>query len=371
MSSLGQLTGKKRRPPLRIAGKRIGRGKVYDFELPYSETYIGGGVGVPVRVIAAPRPGPVIFLMGVVHGDELNGLGIIREIAFERPLDLVRGTIIALPVVNIPGLENHSRYLSDRRDLNRCFPGAAKGSLSGRLARLIWDEIVTKCDYGIDFHTAAVRRTNYPNVRADFGSQGALELGRAFGCHLLVHSSGAVGSLRRTATAADIPTIVLEAGEVWKIEPGIMELGVQGTYNVLAHLRMIRQKPAANLIEEIRRTIWIRAESGGILKFHVAPGQAVRKGQILATNLGIFGQHQNQISAPAAGFILGMTTMPAVKPGEAVFHLAIPSRSTARKIRSQGTNLEVSPEAADIQRILATNVLLQKTRRRKNSVGTT
>lgn len=360
----------KKRPTLYVAGKRIGRGKTYDLELSYSETYTSSRVSIPVRVIAAPRHGPVIFMLGVLHGDELNGLGVIRELIFEDPPVLHRGTIIALPAVNVPGLEAHSRYLSDRRDLNRCFPGSAKGSLSGRLANLIFEEIVMKCDCGLDFHTAAVRRTNYPNIRVDFDDPLSHAMARAFGCQLMVHSKGAEGSLRRTAVRAGIPTIVLEAGEVWKIEPGIVQLGVQGARNVLSWLGMVRTKPADPIsIEEIRRTSWIRSERGGILKFHVIPGQAVRKGQILATNLDIFGRHQHQIIASSEGFILGMTTMPAVQPGDPIFHLAIPSRRTAAKIREPDQTLEVTPEAEDLQKMLATNFLVQKTRRGNNRNG--
>lgn len=354
----------KRRPTLRIAGKRIGRGKTYDLELSYSETYTGMRVGVPVRVIAGPKHGPIVFLSGVIHGDELNGLGIIREVAFEQALTLKRGTVIALPVVNVPGMDSHSRYLSDRRDLNRCFPGSAKGSLSSRLANLLYEEVILKCDCGLDFHTAAIRRTNYPNIRVDFDQPHALALAKAFGCQLVVHSKGAEGSLRRTATKAGIPTIVLEAGEVWKIEPGIVELGVQGARRVLGWLGMLEPLPEPPLpIETIKRTLWIRAERGGILKFHVVPGQAVRKGQILATNLDIYGNHQNQVAAPVEGFILGMATMPAIKPGEPIFHLAVPGRRTAATIRDPKADLEVHPESEDLQRILATNVLVQKTRR--------
>ncbi len=358
----------KPRPTLRIAGKRIGRGKIYDLSLEWSESYTGTREGVPVRVIAGPKPGPVVFLTGGIHGDELNGLGIIRELVFEQPPILVRGTLIAVPAVNVPGLERHSRYLSDRRDLNRCFPGTAHGSLSSRLAHTVFEQLIRHCDCGLDFHTAAVRRTNYPNIRADLSDKATGALAEAFGCELVVHSKGAEGSLRRTAGRAGIPTIVLEAGEVWKIEPGIVDLGLRGARQVLAWLGMldgVLSTPGP--IEPIRRTRWIRAERGGILKFHVVPGQPVRRGQILATNLDIFGRHQHQVTAPADGVILGMTTMPAVKPGEPLFHLAIPTGKTARRIREVGPSLGANPEAARLRRILATNVRLAKTRVRRTA----
>lgn len=347
--------------PLRIGGTRIARGKTYDLDIAYSETYTGHPVTVPARVIAGAKAGPTVFLMGVVHGDELNGLGIIREIVFERKLAIKRGTLIALPCVNVPGLENHSRYLPDRRDLNRSFPGSSTGSLSGRLAHVVFDEVIRKCDFGIDFHTAAVRRTNYPNIRADLSNPEVARLARAFGVPLIVHNRGAEGSLRRVATDAGAPTIVLEAGEVWKIEPGIVEQGRQGALNVLAMLGMTTDKPVnPPFLVEIRKSTWIRAERGGILKFHVVPGEAVRKGQVLATNLGILGQHQNELVSPAEGFILGMTTMPAVKPGEPVFHLAFPSKAQARQIRRPDDTFGDKPIDAALHRSLATSVLVKK-----------
>ncbi len=360
------MPGKQKVPTLRIAGQRIGRGKTYDLEIAYSESYTGLAITIPVRVIAAPQPGPIVFLMGVVHGDELNGLGIIREIMFEQSLDLVRGTVIALPCVNVPGLEAHSRYLPDRRDLNRSFPGSATGSLSARLAHVIYNEVVRKCDYGLDFHTAAVRRTNYPNIRADLTNPEVARLAHAFGIPLIVHNRGAEGSLRRTAVENGIPTIVLEAGEVWKIEPGIVDLGLKGTLNVLMDLKMLPGTPGEPpFCAEIRRSKWIRAERGGILKFHVVPGEAVRKGQVLATNLGILGKHQNRIVAPGEGFVLGMTTMPAVKPGEPVFHLAIPSAGIAQQIRRADHPLGNQPIDEELHRDLATSVLVKKVSNRQ------
>ncbi|HAV65573.1 MAG TPA: succinate dehydrogenase [Verrucomicrobiales bacterium] len=320
--------------PLRIAGRQIERGRTYDLHLDYSQSYTGISISVPVRVVAAEKPGPVVFLCATVHGDELNGIGIIRRVLFDRPLKLQRGTVIAVPVVNVLGLESHTRYLPDRRDLNRCFPGSPKGSLSSRLAHLIFDEVVRHCDYALDFHTAAVRRTNYPNIRADLDHPVARRMAHAFGCELIVHSKGAEGSLRREAVERGIPAIVLEAGEVWKIEPGVVEIGARGAVNVLKHLGMLTgriEKPRHQL--EVRKSVWVRAERGGILKFHALPGDLVRAGQCLATNVTIFGEVQNQLEAPADGIVLGMTTMPAVKPGEPVFHIALTTQSHARMKR--------------------------------------
>lgn len=308
---------------LQIAGKTILHGATCDLHLDYSQSYTGIDVKVPVRVIAAPRPGPIVFFTGVVHGDELNGLGIIRELMFDNELELKRGVVIAVPVVNVVGMDGHNRYLPDRRDPNRCFPGSARGSLTSRLTHLIHTEVIRQCDVGVDLHTAAVRRTNYPNIRADLDDPTVAELARAFGLDLIVHSRGPAGSLRREACRRAIPTIVLEAGEVWKIEPSVVEIGVRGSRNLLRHLRMISTKAErAKFQLEVRKSTWVRAEYGGILKYHAQPGDVVRAGQLIATNQTIFGVVQNELHAPADGIVQGCATMPAVTPGEPVFHIA-------------------------------------------------
>jgi len=347
---------KKSPAPLRVAGQVIEPGRTYDLHLDYSQSYTGISISVPVRVVAAKKPGPVVFLCATVHGDELNGIGIIREVLFEKRLELERGTVIAMPVVNVLGLESHTRYLPDRRDLNRCFPGSARGSLSSRLAHLIFNEVVRHCHCVLDFHTAALRRTNYPNVRADLDDPAVRRLARAFGCELIVHSKGAEGSLRRVAVERGIPTVVLEAGEVWKIEPGVVAIGARGALNVLKCLGMLKgriKKPGHQI--EIRKSVWVRAERGGILNFHTLPGALVRTGQRLATNYTLFGESQNQLKAPADGVVLGMTTMPAVKPGEPVFHIALTELSHAR-LRKQIGSRRQGPLHRQVQAELATSI---------------
>lgn len=348
------------RNQLQLAGRVIERGNEYDLSLDYSESFAGLKISIPVHVIAAREPGPCLFLTALVHGDELNGLGIIHELLFENRINLVRGTLVAIPVVNIHGLEMFSRYLPDRRDLNRCFPGTSKGSLSGRLAHLVYSEIIRYCDYGIDFHTAAVRRTNYPNIRADLSKPDVLKMARAFGCELIVNTKGALGSLRRVAVNRGIPTIVLEAGEVWKIEPGVVEVGVRGALNVMKHLGMIEGNPLPPAYESlIYRTRWIRAEHGGILRFHANPGDVVLMGQDLASNMSLFGREKSRLTATADGIILGMTTMPAVKPGEPLFHLALPDQPIETIIKEISA-LKDSSLSLRLRQDLATNVHARK-----------
>ena len=358
----GQRRTRRDAEVLRIGGQVIDRGRTHDLQLAHSQSYTGLSISVPVRVVAAEKPGPVVCLCATVHGDELNGIGILREVLFERRLRLLKGTVIAVPVVNVLGLESHTRYLPDRRDLNRCFPGSSKGSLSSRLAHLIFSEVVRHCDYLVDFHTAAVRRTNYPNIRANLDDPAVREMAHAFGCELIVHSRGAEGSLRREAVERGIPAIVLEAGEVWKIEHGVVAIGARGALNVLRHLGMLPGRPEKPPHQiEIRKSVWVRAERGGILKFHTLPGDVVKAGQCLATNASLFGETQNQLTAPADGVVLGMTTMPAVKPGEPVFHIALTEQSHARLKRQIG-NRQQARLHRRVQSDLATSIKFSRGR---------
>jgi hypothetical protein len=278
-----------------------------------------------LTVWRAEEAGPTVFVTAAVHGEELNGAGIVRSLLIDPSFELLRGSLILAPVVNVLGLERHQRYLPDRRDLNRSFPGAWDGSLARRFARAIFEGIVKQSDYGIDLHTAAVRRTNYPNVRADLGDPAVKRLAFAFKSEIVISGKGPMGSLRRTASARGCPTIILEAGEVWKIEPSVVEAGIRGVRNVLIWLGMVEGEaiePPYQL--RVDKTKWVRAESGGFLEFHVAPGALVVAGQEIATNADWHGEGSRVICAPADGVVIGMTTLPVVSPGDPVFHLAIP-----------------------------------------------
>ena len=322
---------------LRIGGESIPAGTTRDLALEVTQSYSGAGVPLPIRVVRAAEPGPALLLVAAVHGDELNGTGILRELILGAPFELTAGSLVLVPVVNILGFERHVRYLPDRRDLNRCFPGSPDGSLASRMAHTVFTELISSCDACIDFHTAAVRRTNYPNVRADLSRPEVRRLAKAFGCELLVDSPGTSGSLRRAASEAGCPTIVLEAGEVWKIEPSVVELGVRGVHNVLIKLGMAegkRRKPAYQA--SIDRTTWLRSDSGGLLRFHAAPGEIVEKDQPIASCLTLLGAERGVVRAPEDGIVMGLTTLPLVKPGDPVCHLAIPRKGIDRIRRAIG-----------------------------------
>ncbi len=319
--------------PARWGGKTVAPGERQALEITVSERYSGASVRLPVFVWRGERPGPTVSVTAAVHGDEINGTGAIRFIITQKPFELAAGTLVLVPVVNLPGFEQHARYLPDRRDLNRCFPGNAEGPLAMRMAHAFFEKIARRCDFGIDLHTAALRRTNFPNVRADMSLEPLAELARAFGAELIVSSKGPEGSLRRSATKAGCPTLILEAGEVWKVQPGVVEYAVRGIENCLKHLGMVEGKPTKPAYRvETDSTKWVRAKFGGFLRFHVAPGQIVSAGDPLATNAKLTGEEQNILRAPRDGILLGMTTLPSVAPGDPVCHLAFPRRGVLKKV---------------------------------------
>ncbi|MDQ8180144.1 succinylglutamate desuccinylase/aspartoacylase family protein [Pelagicoccus sp. SDUM812005] len=345
-----------RKSALKIGGVTIRAGETKDIGLDLSETYTGDTIRMPVRVIRSKKPGPRVFITAAIHGDEINGTGIIHDFLFGEACEIKCGTLILVPVVNVLGFENNQRYLPDRRDLNRYFPGSQNGSMAGRIAHKLMNEIAKKCDYGIDLHSAAFQRTNYPNVRADLSSPAIRKLASAFGCALVIDGKGPLGSFRRECARAGVPTIILEAGEPWKIEPSVLQIGVQGIRNVLIHLGMQDGDSMPPPFQAtIRKTQWVRATVGGILKFHISPGEFVREGHAIATNYSILGEEQNIITSPTHGIAIGMATMPAVKPGEPVCHIAKLSESQIKRYE-RNLNKDKTDPYKQAQSDLATNV---------------
>ena len=304
------------------------------YNLVIGERVTGGEVTIPAYVWKAVKPGPIVCVTAAVHGDEINGTGTIRSLISSPPFELLCGTLILVPVVNLLGFERHTRYMPDRRDLNRSFPGSSNGSLAGRLASSFFTQVTKHCDFGIDLHTAAVRRTNFPNVRADMSNPELSAFARAFGTELIIDSGGPVGSLRRAATESGCLTMILEAGEVWKVEPAVVEYAIRGITNCLQHLKMVEGDPIspAYLLETDSAT-WVRATSGGFLEFHVSPGDVVHKDDPIATSSDLTGEEIETLRAPRDGVVLGMTTIPSVAPGAPVLHLSYPKSGTLKRIQ--------------------------------------
>ncbi|WP_319550581.1 succinylglutamate desuccinylase/aspartoacylase family protein [Desulfogranum marinum] len=315
-------------------GEQIAAGEAKNVNLAVGESYSGMTVNIQIHIQRAIEDGPVFFVTAALHGDEINGCGAIRQLIQDADFALLRGTLVLVPVLNLPAFDRHSRYLPDRRDLNRSFPGSKDGSLASRMAYTIFNELVARCEYGIDLHTAAVRRTNYPTVRADLGDPQVRKLAKAFGSEIIINSKGPKNSFRREACAAGCPTIIMEGGEVWKVEPGIVETAVRGVKNVLRNFDMIEgdiKNPPYQII--IDKSKWMRAEHGGFLDFHIQPGDLIEKGQPLATNTTILGEAQGTLLAPFDAVVMGMTSLPAVSPGEPICNLGkLPKKNSPAKL---------------------------------------
>ncbi|BCS96663.1 succinate dehydrogenase [Desulfoluna limicola] len=326
-------------------GEKIPAGESRDVHLDVSESYSSMTVQIPIHINRAREEGPVVFVTAALHGDEINGTGAIHQIVQDKQFQLLRGTLVLVPVLNLLAFDRHSRYLPDRRDLNRSFPGSADGSLASRMANTIFNELVSRCDFGIDLHTASIRRTNYPNIRADLSSPAARQLAEAFGTEIIINNKGPKGSFRREASLAGCPTIIMEGGEVWKVEPGVVEVTVRGIKNVLSQLGMLdlpKESPDYQIV--IEKSTWVRSDHGGFLNFHVAPGDIIEKGQPLATGATLLGREQNTLYAPFNAVVLGMTSLPAISPGEPICHLGKLSKkykpSDLRRMRAKENGLE-------------------------------
>lgn len=293
-----------------------------DFEV--AKLYTHSPLSLTAEIIHGKRPGPVLMINAAIHGDELNGVEIVRQTLDQLNPESLKGTVIAIPVVNVFGFIHKSRYLPDRRDLNRFFPGSENGSIAGRMAYHIFEEIVRKCTHIIDLHTAAIYRTNLPQIRVYLENPQSAAMAQAFGTPVIVDAALREGSLRSEAEKIGIPVITYEAGEALRFEPFAITAGVNGVKSVMQHLGMIRRSTKKSKVEPViaRATRWVRGDGDGILRSHVALGQRVNKHQLLATISSPLGNQEVEITAPEGGIIIGQQTLPLVNEGDAIYHIA-------------------------------------------------
>ncbi|MGI9017820.1 MAG: succinylglutamate desuccinylase/aspartoacylase family protein [Euzebya sp.] len=314
--------------PIRIGGADVPPGARVDLRLSVSESYIGDRLSIPVTVINGQEPGPRMFVTAAVHGDELNGIGVVRELLGGLEPNEIAGTLVLVPVVNVLGLPLHSRYLPDRRDLNRSFPGTTEGSVASRLAHTIISEVVDNCDIGVDLHTGASGRTNLPQIRAILDDKRILEFARAFGAPVLVDAPQRGGSLRAVACARGIPVLTYEAGEALRFDHDAIGVGVAGVKRLMAHLGMLLDPRGVEVAElatmQADETHWVRADRGGIINLEVGLGHWVKEGQALWVVSSPFGRDRTPKISPYEGIIIGASTVPLVNPGDAVVHIAVP-----------------------------------------------
>ncbi|WP_415397465.1 succinylglutamate desuccinylase/aspartoacylase family protein [Sulfurimonas sp. CS5] len=280
---------------------------------------------LPVRVIRGKKDGPVVFISAAIHGDELNGIEIIRRFRKLNILKKIKGTVILVPVVNVYGMMNLSRYLPDRRDLNRSFPGSSKGSLAGRVAKIFFDEIVKKCDLGIDLHTASIHKSNLPQVRTNTDNEYTFKLAKAFGAPVVLHSELRDGSLRAVAQEQGVPILLYEAGEALRFDETSIRIGVQGLVNVLRENEMlpkVLRKTARKLPIVTKSSKWIRATESGMLRTIKALGDTVERNEVIAYIDEPLGDDSFEILSPFDGVIIGKSEIPLIQEGDAIFHIA-------------------------------------------------
>lgn len=317
---------------LSIGGTKIAPGERQVIDVPVAPMYTHADLSITVQVIRSKLDGPTLFISAAIHGDEINGVEIIRRLLQHKALKNLRGTVLAIPIVNVHGFLNHTRYLPDGRDLNRSFPGSPKGSLTGRVAHTFINEIVGKCSHGIDLHTGSRHKSNFPQIRADLDNPETLAMTEAFGVPLAIDAKIRDGSLRACAGDAGIPVILYEAGEALRFEEVYIRAGVNGIINVMRTIGMLpksrsKKVPPTPIISN--QTSWIRASDSGILRTFVPLGGKVIAGQTIAMVADPLGTRETAILAPNDGMVIGRTNLPLVYEGDATFHIAQYGRKVA------------------------------------------
>jgi uncharacterized protein len=313
-----------RRKPFRLGELDVAPGRSGTGELPIARLVTGTRISLPVQVFHGRKEGRTVWLSAAVHGDEINGVEIIRRVTSGLDARTISGTVIAVPIVNVHGFLNGDRYLPDRRDLNRSFPGSPTGSLAARIANLFMTEIVSRCDVGIDLHTGSDHRTNLPQIRADLDDPETRKLAEAFGAPLMLHAKIRDGSLRGAATEQGATVLLYEGGEAMRFDGEALSTGVAGIRRVLAELGTVvddgggpRPVPV-----EARRSFWVRARRSGIALIDCELGEVVRRGQLLGVIHDSVGRRLSQVNATHSGVIIGRVQQPLVNQGDALIHIA-------------------------------------------------
>ncbi len=320
---------------LEIGGVTVAPGERKAVDIPLAAMYTHTDVELRVHVVHGRRPGPCLLVCAAIHGDELNGVDVVRRLLNYKQLNQLRGTLLAIPVVNVHGFLNQSRYLPDGRDLNRSFPGSDRGSLAGRVAHTLVQEILRHCTHAIDLHTGARHRSNLPQIRADLSQEQTRELALAFGVPVVLDAKLRDGSLRDTAAENGIPLLLYEAGEALRFDELCIRAGTRGIINVMRHLGMLSSRKKAGhgngaVVADDSR--WVRATTSGIVRSLVRLGARVKKGEVLGYIADPVGLNEEPVRAPAEAIVIGLSNLPLVHEGEALFHLASFKRQTRQVV---------------------------------------
>ncbi|PFG11623.1 MULTISPECIES: succinylglutamate desuccinylase/aspartoacylase family protein [unclassified Marinobacter] len=314
------------RAPFEIAGIQVQPGTRQTIEVQVAKLYTHTPLHISVEIVHGRREGPVLMVCGAIHGDEINGVEIVRRVLINTALRNLRGTLVAVPIVNIFGFVQRSRYLPDRRDLNRCFPGSESGSLGGRIAYLLRTQIMEHVTHIIDLHTGAIHRFNLPQIRAELKTPETARMAQAFAAPVIIDASLRDGSLRAYADSQNIPVITYEGGEALRFDEVVIASGVKGVLRVMRELEMTPAKksvkPPRKRSEVAASSQWVRADIDGIMRPVAKLGQKIRKGQKLAMVADPFGASETAIISPCSGIVICVNNLPLVNEGEAIYHIA-------------------------------------------------
>jgi predicted deacylase len=320
------------RVPFKIGNETILAGTRRTIDLPVSVLSDHTPVTMSVHVVHGAKPGPAMFVSAAVHGDEVMGVEVARRLLQLPQLNNLRGTLLVVPIVNAFGFLNHSRYLPDRRDLNRCFPGSESGSLASRLAHLFMREIVERSDFGIDLHSAAIHRTNTPQIRVSTSNARTMDMAEIFGAPVIITSNVREGSLRQSAAARGVDMLLYEAGEALRFDELSARVGVSGILRVMHALGMIAAKglpKQSGKPAHASSSYWLRAPVGGLLRAFKQTGEAVLSGETLGVVSDPFGEEGIEITSQGGGILIGRTNLPIVNEGDALFHIALAATSNS------------------------------------------
>lgn len=310
--------------PFALGGESVAPGTRKTIELALPQLFTHTPLRLPVHVVHGRRPGPRLMVSAAVHGDELNGVEVVRRVLARRSIGSLRGTLVAVPMVNVFGVLHHSRYLPDGRDLNRSFPGSQGGSTASRIADIFMREVVSCCTHGIDLHTASGHRVNLPQIRADLEDDETLRLAKAFGAPVAIHSKVRDGSLRGAASELGVPLLLYEAGERLRFGEVAVSAGVRGVVGVMRALGMLgttraRERMTPALAQSSR---WVRAPISGLVSDSVPLGAHVSEGDVLANVSDPFGELTEPVLSTAGGIVIGLSQIPLVHEGDALYHIA-------------------------------------------------
>lgn len=312
--------------PFTYEGGRVEPGETEQLRYTVSQTYLGDPVRIPVTIINGSEPGPTVFLSAAIHGDELNGIEVVREVAQEWNHENVQGTLVCLPVLNVHGFLTQQRYLPIYdRDLNRAFPGDEDSTSAKRIAATIFENFIEPCDFGLDFHTSTRGRTNVFHVRADMENDATARLAQAFGTNLIIASEGSSGMLRTEATEAGIPTVTVEMGEAHRFERPLIDHALAGIRSVFAEYNVYPQETVRwpgwrTVIEGWSEKTWLRADDGGIVEMRCERGSLVREGETICRITNPFKSEATEVTAPFTGLVVGILENPVVYPGNPICH---------------------------------------------------